>query len=76
MATIFILEKTSWRKFAVDVETSFYINKGVNVHPNIIGKYQMRRDAFIHLMRGRNSGTGKWKSILIVKGAGVSGSWL
>ena len=72
----FLLEKTPWRKFAVDVETSFYINKGVNVHPNIIGKYQMRRDAFILHMHGRNSETGKWKNILIVKGAGVSGSWL
>ena len=72
----FLLEKTPWRKFAVDVETSFYINKGVSVHLNIIGKYQMKRDAFIHLMRGKSSGTGKWKSILIVKGAGVSGSWL
>ena len=56
------------------METSFYINKGVSVHLNIIGKYQMKRDAFIHLMRGRNSGTGRRKSILIVKGVGVSES--
>ena len=76
MWLLFFNGEISWKKFAVDVETSFYINKGVNVHPNIIGKYQMRRDAFIHLMRGRNSGTGKWKNILIVKGVGVSGNWL
>ena len=73
---LFILEKTPWRKYAVDVEVSFYINKGVSVHQNIIGKYQMKRESFIPLMRGKSSGTGKWKSILIVKGAGVSGSWL
>ena len=75
MATIFYW-RTPWRKFAADVETSFYINKGVSVHQNIIGKYQMKRESFIPLMRGRNSGTGKWKSNHIVRGAGVSGSWL
>ena len=76
MAIAFILEKTPWRKFAVDVEISFYINKRASVHPNIIGKYQMKKNASILLMRGRSSGRGKWMSTLIVRGAGVSGKWL
>ena len=72
--SFFILEKIPWRKFAVDVEISFYIIKSASVHLNIIEKYQMRREGFIPLMRGKSSGIGKWKSILIVRGAGVSGS--